>query len=425
MVLTERQKKDINEAILEYLISEGDTFKKTIEYFKIESQLNGFVTSEKGLLEKKWTSVVRLQKKVMDLEAMVASHPMKSNDQPSTALQTESKYLPVVPVKSVLVGHRGPVTSIAVHPLYTLMATGSEDTIIKIWDYDSAQCERSLKGHTGPVTGLCYDSSGNFLASCSADMSAKIWDMCSFSCIKTLRGHDHSISSIRYSINNECLYTCSRDQSIKCWETSSGFCVKTLLGHTDWVKCIAVSLDGSLLASGGSDHYVIVWRLAGGQILQTLRGHEHVVESVCFGKRPADGSAIVSRSIFSNSNSNNTINGSSNNNNVTISQESDYLVSGSRDKSIRLWDVLSGNCLTILSSHDSWVRAVLVTPSGKYIISSSDDKSIRIFDVKEQRQLRNVADAHTHFVTCLALSVKNNTLVSGSVDKNVHVWTCS
>lgn len=270
MVLTERQKKDLNEAILEYLLSEGTAFARTVEAFRQEANLTGVVDSGKDLLEKKWTSVVRLQKKVMDLEAQLASAhikgPMAANGSSSTP--QDSRMLPQGPAKSTLVGHRAPVTAVAVHPTYTLLATGSEDATIKIWDFDTAQYERTLKGHTGPVTGIAYDSTGNLLASCSADMSAKLWDMATFTCTKTLRGHDHTLSAIVILPSNDQVVTCSRDGTVKCWEVATGFCTKTLSGHSDWVKCLSVSLDGTMVASGGTDHSVIVWRLPAGQQIQ-------------------------------------------------------------------------------------------------------------------------------------------------------------
>ena len=267
MVLSERQKQDLNEAILEYLVSEGDTFKKTIDAFREESKVTISDTS-KGLLEKKWTAVVRLQKRVMELEAQLITAQSRSLIEDKKSSSSDSRMIPRGPAKSVLVGHRAPVTSIDVHPTYSLVCSGSEDATIKIWDYETAQYERTLKGHTGSITGVSFDSTGNILASCSVDMSAKIWDMVNYACLKTLKGHDHTVSAVKFLSSNDQLLTCSRDNTIKCWEVSSGFCNKTYAGHTDWVKCLSVSLDGTTFASGGSDQSIIIWKLSSSQIHQ-------------------------------------------------------------------------------------------------------------------------------------------------------------
>jgi len=76
------------------------------------------------------------------------------------------------------------------------------------------------------------------------------------------------------------------------------------------------------------------------------------------------------------------------------------LVSGARDKTIRMWDVTNGLCLFILTGHDNWVRGLLFHPGGKYLLSCSDDKTLRVWDIKNKRNTK-IIDAHTHFCTSL------------------------
>jgi platelet-activating factor acetylhydrolase IB subunit alpha len=276
MALTARQKLDLHEAIHEYLLSNGEIFPRSLEMFREEAGISTSPSSGKGLLEKKWTSVVRLQKKVMELEAQITELQKQnvSVGPPNPALEGMTAFknargpLPHAPPAASLVGHRSPVTSIAVHPLYSLVASASEDSTVKIWDYESAQYERTLKGHTGVVNGVAFNSSGTLLASCSADMSIKLWDMKVYSCTATLRGHDHTVSAVEFSLAGDHVFSCSRDGTIKCWEISSTYCIRTFLGHLDWVKCMSISLDGEHLASGSTDHSIIVWRVSTGQALQ-------------------------------------------------------------------------------------------------------------------------------------------------------------
>lgn len=409
MVLTERQKKDLLESVFEFFVSEGSNFTNTIEALRNEGKISTNTDAAKGVLEKKWTAIARLQKKIMDLETQIST--LQQQNKSTEKVVGDGRILPRAPAKSTLSGHRAPITAITVHPIYTVFASGSEDSTIKMWDYETCQYERTLKGHTGPVTGISFDSSGNILASCSADMSAKLWDMTTYVCTKTLRGHDHTISSIRFAYPAcDQVLTCSRDQTIKCWEVSSGFCVKTFSGHTDWVKCISVSLNGEMVASGGSDHSIIIWRMSTGQPVQTLRGHEHVVETLSYGKKPLDANAVLAVQ------------------SINTADSYSYLASGSRDKTVRLWDPDQGACLMVFTAHENWVRGVHLHENGKFIISCGDDKTIRIMDIKENRCLRTLADCHNHFVTCLSMSPisskSNAILVTGSVDKMLSIWPC-
>lgn len=78
--------------------------------------------------------------------------------------------------------------------------------------------------------------------------------------------------------------------------------------------------------------------------------------------------------------------------------EGPFLASGSRDKTIRVWDVGAGVCLFTLHGHDNWVRGIVFHPGGKFIVSVSDDKTLRVWDTRNKRAMKTL-DAHLHFCT--------------------------
>lgn len=103
----------------------------------------------------------------------------------------------------------------------------------------------------------------------------------------------------------------------------------------------------------------------------------------------------------------------------------EYLASGSRDKTIKIWEAKTGRCLITLVGHDNWVNDIVFHPGGRWLLSASDDKTIRVWDLNNGRCYRKLVNAHSHFVTSIDLSRsagKQLALISGSVDNDLKVW---
>merc|ERR1712018_406950 len=172
----------------------GDAFKR-------EADMPGEVVDKRhaGLLEKKWTSVIRLQKRVTELEAKLSEAEKEFiSGAPTREKRTPSEWIPRPPEKYSLVGHRAPVNRVLFHPIFSVMISASEDASLKIWDFETGDYERTLKGYTDSVQDMAFDTAGKLLASCAADMSIKLWDFTTYDCTKTLVGHDHNVSSVAF-----------------------------------------------------------------------------------------------------------------------------------------------------------------------------------------------------------------------------------
>jgi len=409
MVLSQRQREELNKAIADYLASNG--YGEALDAFKKETDMPGEVDKKyAGLLEKKWTSVIRLQKKVNELEAKLSEAEKEYiSGAPTREKRSPNEWIPRPPEKFELSGHRAPVTRVVFHPIFSLMISASEDATVKVWDFETGDFERTLKGHTDSVQDICLDREGKLLASCSADMSIKLWDFNSYECLKTMHGHDHNVSSVTFLPSSDYILTSSRDKTIKMWEVATGFCVRTYTGHREWVRMVRVSLDGSLLASCSNDQTIRVWMASGKDTKCELRDHDHVVECVSWAPEAAHQAINEAAAATDNKNS--------------ASHPGPFLASGSRDKTIRVWDVSTGLCLFTLTGHDNWVRGLSWHPGGKYLLSVSDDKSLRVWDIAHTRCHKRL-DAHTHFATSLDFHRNQPFVVTGSVDQTVKIWEC-
>ncbi|KAL3857348.1 hypothetical protein ACJMK2_012024 [Sinanodonta woodiana] len=407
MVLSQRQKEELNKAIADYLSSNG--YISSLAEFQKEAGLPSELDKKyAGLLEKKWTSVIRLQKKVMDLEAKLSEAEKEFNaGGPTRDKRSPTEWIPRPPERYSLSGHRSPVTRIVFHPVFSVMVSASEDATIRIWDYETGDYERTLKGHTDSVQDVAFDHTGKLLASCSADMTIKIWDFQGFECLKTLYGHDHNVSSVSFMPSGDFIVSSSRDKTIKMWEVGTGYCVKTFTGHREWVRMVKVYHDGSLLASCSNDQTVRVWVVATKECKLELREHEHVVECIAWAPELAHPAIAEAAG----------------NDVKRGGRTGPFLASGSRDKTIKIWDISTGLCLFTLVGHDNWVRGLLFHPGGKFLLSASDDKTLRIWDIKNRRNHKTL-EAHQHFCTSLDMHKTSPYVISGSVDQTVKVWEC-
>ncbi|GFU80709.1 lissencephaly-1 homolog [Trichonephila clavipes] len=246
-----------NKAIADYLASSG--YMDALEAFKKESDMHGEVDKKySGILEKKWTSVIRLQKKVIDLEAKLAEAEREYiAGAPTRDKRSPAEWIPRPPERHCLSAHRAPVTRVVFHPVYNVIVSSSEDATIKVWDYETGEYEKTLKGHTDSVQDIAFDHSGKWLVSCSADMTVKLWDFTLFECVRTMRGHDHNVSSVTFLPSGDHIVSSSRDKTMKMWEVSTGYCVKTFSGHREWVRMVRVNQDGSLIASCSNDQWFL------------------------------------------------------------------------------------------------------------------------------------------------------------------------
>lgn len=404
MVLTNKQKEELNKAILDYLKTSNLT--STAEAFQKETEIEELDPKKTGYLEKKWTSVIRLQKKVMDLETQISQLKEEIGSKPMRSKGT-SETLPRPPEKSTLTGHRDNITSIKFHPVFSLIVSASQDATIKVWDYESGEFERTLKGHTNSVQSLDFDHTGNLLVSSSADLSIKIWDFQTYECKKTLHGHDHNVSCVLFMPSGDQIVSASRDKTIKFWETSTGYCIKTLKGHDDWIREIVITDDGTLLASCSHDKTIKLWDLTKSECINTLRDHTHYIECVAFSPATlqqldtADGKSYKGKA-----------------------GSGVFLASGSRDKTIKIWETATGQCIMTLIGHDNWIRGLQFHPDGQYLISVSDDKSMRVWDLKQGRAIKTINDCHSHFVSCIDYCQSTPYVATGGVDDVIKIWSC-
>ena len=106
---------------------------------------------------------------------------------------------------------------------------------------------------------------------------------------------------------------------------------------------------------------------------------------------------------------------------VAVSADGNFVVSGSEDRTVRVWDAKTGTALCILAGHERGVTCVAASSDGRSIVSGSEDKTVRVWDAKTGAAQR-VLLGHEHGVFTVATSPDGKTIVSGSRDGTIRVW---
>ncbi|KAL0578724.1 Transcription initiation factor TFIID subunit 5 [Marasmius crinis-equi] len=208
-----------------------------------------------------------------------------------------------------LVGHSGPVYSVAFDPVsgsgappkYLLSA--SADGTSRLWSMDTMTDIVAFRGHENPVWDVKWSPMGIYFATASRDRTARLWSTDRTGCLRIYAGHLGDVDCVQFHPNSLYLATGSSDWTARLWDVQKGSCVRVFVGHQGAVTSMAMSPDGRYLASAGEDLAINLWDLGSGKRVKKMTGHTASIYSMAF------------------------------------SAESSLLVSGGADWTVRCWDV--------------------------------------------------------------------------------------
>ncbi len=250
---------------------------------------------------------------------------------------------PGVNLLRTLEGHQGVVSCVTFDPQGGMLASGSDDKTVNLWEIQSGKLLRTFRGHRKLVRSVAFDPQGGTLASGSLDHAVRLWETRSGELLRTLKGHVAPLWNVAFDPQGGTLAGGGNANIVTLWEVLSGGLLHKLGGHGHNVRSVAFDPQGEILASGSDDRTVKLWEGRSGKLLRTLEGHSGGVLSVVFD--PQGGT----------------------------------LASGSADKTVKLWEVRSGKLLRTLEGHTSSVDIVTFSPDGRSLASKSRDQTIRLW----------------------------------------------
>lgn len=231
-----------------------------------------------------------------------------------------------------------------------------------IWVYnltDNTLCA-TLTGHSKGVSAIAFSpNDSSILASGSDDLSIRLWNVETQKCLRILKKHTYHVTTLQFNTKGNILVSGAADETIVVWDLAQGNSLRTLSAHSDPVSCISLSPDDSLIASASHDGLMRLFDTETGQCLKTL-----VYNSTSHGTATASTSDVVNLPIS----------------NILFSPNGKYVLSSSLDGIIRLWDYMGNKVVkTYLGPEGAFISkkynsgACFITKTSNPLVASGSD----------------------------------------------------
>lgn len=331
----------------------------------------------------------------------------------------------------ILEGHTDWVRSVALSSDGKMVFSGGDDTTARIWvtdpDGGGLICRRVLRGHSSRVSSLAVSSDDRTLVSGGYDGSLRVTDVETGALRQVFAGPSgKQVYSVAVPHGQGSIFATYSDGISRVWGLNSrkGKLPLVEFGNGLMAGHLAAFKDGSRVISSSLDGSLRVWMppslLRAGQLKSGAAGGSP--SSIIRGgpQKPIYSPNIPASTLIFNAplvRPFHTKPVAS----ITASADGDLVASGSWDKDVRIWNVLSGRCDFILKGHAHAVSALAFSGNSQHIISGSHDESLKVWSVKKGLCEQTMYD-NKGPITCVAVSVDSSRIVSGSEEGTVRLW---
>jgi WD40 repeat protein len=311
-----------------------------------------------------------------------------------------------------------------------VLVTGGWDGAVGVWETRvNGALIALLKGHTAGVYKVCTSPCGQFAFSSSADSTVRKWDLQQLKEVAKAEGHSTLVRSLHIPRCGTMVISGSDDTSAKVWTTQDLNLMSTLGGHGGWVRAVGALPSGEFVLTGSDDFTVRVWDPKNGREVYRFEEHKGFVRAVAGTAQGlvvsvSDDASVLVHSVQGQNSGTlvwSMLGHSAWIRSLAVSSDGLYALSGSYDRTARLWDLTQGKELKCFVGHPGWIRAVALSDDASVVVTASYDGTAMAWNPSTGAPI-HLYEGHDDIIQAVTVSPNGDLIATGSADLTARVW---
>lgn len=347
------------------------------------------------------------------------------------------------------------VSCFALSPDNKFCVTASKSLLLRQWDWMSGEQIKTWKAvHRAPIASMTFDSTSTLLATGSSDSTVKVWDIIKQYYTHNFKGSSGVVSLVCFHPNTQILqlFSASDDCKIRIWELKSSRCLAVLESHYSVVTSLAFSHSGEYVISSSRDNVLNMWNLSNKKILRTIptfegiesvvtlpigvdcpgcvdKGKEYFITAGSKGQLKVwsflEGKCVFTKTVIQAKNNENKDNSKDNTGqqiiHATLCNTLEMIAVVTFDHNIILHELASlKRTKQFVGYNDEILDLCFVGVDESQLAVATNSSQLRIYDFTTMDC--KLLEGHTDTILCLEINNTGSTLVSGSKDNTIRIW---